>query len=150
MCFEFGCFGGGRREDYGGERPARKELPGRGRRRSRGNRTADHKAPSVNQPHAVAADEAGHKAYHDGAWKDHHAAGVNSGYTAYAQNKAEYDNPKLLASHNKVGGNTGYTYAPAYTYTGRLHQDATDHKKNAPMDYHHYPTTTTNTSLVRY
>ncbi|KAM0925258.1 hypothetical protein ACQ4PT_004290 [Festuca glaucescens] len=127
MCFEFGCFGGGRREDYGGEPPARKEPQGRGRRRSRGNGAADHKAPPAayhNQPHAAAVDEAGHK--------------------------AEYDIPKLPASHNKVGGNTGYTYAPAYTHTGRLHEAATDHKENAAMDYHHYPTATTNTNLVRY
>jgi hypothetical protein len=95
-------------------------------------------------------DEAGHKAYYDGALKDHHAVGVHGGYAAYVQNKSEYDIPKLPASQKKVGGNTGYTYAPAYTYTGRLHEAATDHKENAAMDYHHYPTATTNTNLERY
>jgi hypothetical protein len=118
MCFEFGCFGGGRREDYGGERPARKEQHGRGRRGNRGNGAhysdaADHKAPPAaynNQQHVAAIDEAEHKAYHDGVHNEHHSAGRHNGYAAYVQDKAEYDAPKHLAWHNKVRDNAGYTY----------------------------------------
>jgi hypothetical protein len=58
----------------------------------------------------------------------------------------EYDTPKLPAWHNQVDNNAGYTYP----YTARLHEAAADHRENAAMDYHHFPTTTTNTTLVRY
>jgi hypothetical protein len=153
MCFEFGCFGGGRREDYGGERPARKEQHGRGRRGNHGNGAhysgaADHKEPPAahhNQPHAAAFDEAAYKAYHDGARKEHHHAAAG-GHGGYLYDKAEYDTPKLPAWHNQVDNNAGYTYP----YTARLHEAAADHRENAAMDYHHFPTTTTNTTLVRY
>ena len=90
MCFEFGsCFGGGRRDDYGGERSNRNEAGGR-RRGRRGNNSsngdyagADQKAAYHNRP-PTAVDEAGHKAYHDGA-----------GYAAYTQHKADVGTSKL-------------------------------------------------------
>ncbi|KAF7034647.1 hypothetical protein CFC21_045632 [Triticum aestivum] len=133
MCFEFGsCFGGGRRDDYGGERSNRNEAGGR-RRGRRGNNnsngyyaSADQDAAYHSRP-ASAVDEAGHKAYHDGA-----------GYAAYTQHKADVGTSKLPgdpAWHNKVGD---------HGYTGRLQEART-----AAMDYHHYPTTTT-TALGRY
>lgn len=157
MCFEFGCFGGSRREDYGGERPARKEPRDRGRRGNRRNGVnyngaADLKAPPAaypNQLHAAAEEEAGHKAYHDAARKDHRASaniGGHGGYAAYVRDKAEYDTPKLPAWHNKVGDDAGYTN----TYTTRLHEAAADHKVNAAMTYQHNPTTTTSTAMIRY
>ncbi|CAM0878803.1 unnamed protein product [Alopecurus aequalis] len=155
MCFEFGsCFGNSIREDYGGEPSDLK--PARG-----GRRRADHRkgyysgtddrqvqAPPANnyQPHATAIiDEAGHKAYHDGARKDHHAAAVagdHGGYAAYGQDKAEYDTTKLPAWHNKVGDDAGYNY------TARQHEAAADRRENAAMSYHHYPTAA-NTTLGR-
>ncbi|KAM3197917.1 hypothetical protein ACQJBY_073172 [Aegilops geniculata] len=131
MCFEFGsCFGGGRRDDYGGERPNRNEAGGHRRgRRGNNNRNdyyagADQKAAYHNRP-PTAVDEAGHKAYHEGA-----------GYPAYTQHKANVGTSKLPgdpAWHNKVGDDG---------YTGRL-------QAPAAMDYHHYPTTTP-TALGRY
>uniref|UniRef100_A0ACD5VC35 Uncharacterized protein n=1 Tax=Avena sativa TaxID=4498 RepID=A0ACD5VC35_AVESA len=156
MCFEFGCFGGGRREDYGGDRPAHKPPQGHGRdRRRRGIRrndehyggAGDHKAapPAAyhNQPHAAILDEAGHKAYHDGARKDHHDdAGGHGRYTSYVLDKVDYDMPKLPAWHNKVGDDAGYTY----TYTALPHEAAAGSRQNAAMDYHHYPTTTASTA----
>jgi hypothetical protein len=39
------------------------------------------------QPHAT-AHEAGHKAYHDSVWNDHHTATVDGGYSAYMEGKA--------------------------------------------------------------
>ncbi|XBI24335.1 hypothetical protein VPH35_049449 [Triticum aestivum] len=118
MCFEFGsCFVGGRRDDYGGERSNRNEAGGH-RRGRRGNN---------NRNDYYAVDEAGHKAYHDGA-----------GYPAYTQHKTDDGTPKLPgfpAWHNKVGDDG---------YTGRLQEPP------AAMDYHHYPTTTTTTALGRY
>lgn len=68
----------------------------------------------------------------------------HSGYTANVQDKAEYETLKLPAWHNKVGHNAGYTY------TASLHEAAAYRRENAAVDYHHYPTPTTDTSLVRY
>ena len=153
MCFEFGsCFGNGRREDYGGERTPR----GRGRRadhhRNGYYSGADHKARTPapahqHQPHAAAVDEVGQKAYHDGVRKDHHTDAGGHGYAAYVHDKAANDTPKLPAwQHNKVGDDAGHTY----TNTARLHESGADRRENSAVDYHHYPTTTTNTTLVRY
>ncbi|VAH71880.1 unnamed protein product [Triticum turgidum subsp. durum] len=147
MCLEFASCFGGRTDDYGGERPNRKEEHGgvrRGRDR-RGNHgstynghAADHKlAPQAAYHHQppAAVDEAGHKAYHDG----------RGGYAAYGQHKTNIDALKLPAWQNKVGDGA---------YTGRLQEDsaAADHMNNAARDYHHYPTstTTTTTALGRY
>ncbi|KAF7034646.1 hypothetical protein CFC21_045631 [Triticum aestivum] len=142
MCLEFAsCFGGGRTDDYGGERPNRKEEHGgarRGRDR-RGNHgsaynghAADHK---LHRQPPAAVDEAGHKAYHDG----------HSGYAAYGQHKTNIDAPKLPAWQNKVGDDA---------YTAHLQEAAAaaDRMNNAAMDYHLYPTstTTTTTTLGRY
>ncbi|CAM0878804.1 unnamed protein product [Alopecurus aequalis] len=135
MCFEFGsCFGNGRREDYGGERSTPKTARGargRGRRADHGNRYysgTDYKAPAYQQqPQATALDEAGYKAYHDGARKDHYVA-------ADAGRQGGYDIPKLPAPwHNKVSDNAGY----AYTYTANLHAPAADRRENGAVDYHH-------------
>ncbi|KAM3197916.1 hypothetical protein ACQJBY_073171 [Aegilops geniculata] len=156
MCLEFGSCFGGRTDDYGGERPNRREEHGGGRRArgrdrrgnhgtGRGNHGTgadDHKPAYHHQPPA-AVDEAGHKAYHDGARKaDHAGAGARGGYAAYAQHKAEM--PKLPAWHNKVGDD-------AYTTCLREAAD-TDHRNNAAMDYHYYPTSTafTTSTLGRY
>ncbi|EMS59728.1 hypothetical protein TRIUR3_14490 [Triticum urartu] len=147
MCFEFGSCFGGRTDDYGGERPNRREehgggrrARGRDRRGNHGTGADGHKPAYHHQPLAV-VDEAGHKAYHDGVRKaDHAGAGARGGYAAYAQHKADIGMPKLPAWHNKVGDDA---------YTARLQEAAdTDHRNNAAMDYHHYPTSTT--TLGRY
>ncbi|VAH71881.1 unnamed protein product [Triticum turgidum subsp. durum] len=157
MCFEFSsCFGGGRKDDYGGERSNHGGCGGcrrgHGRRGDRGNDAsyygeADRKlAPAYD--HQPAVYEAGRKAHHDGGRKADHAsvvagAGGHGYYAAYALDKA-HETPKLLAWHNKVADDAGYAYN-----TSRLgHQAAPDHREHAAMDYHHYATTTTN--LVRY
>jgi hypothetical protein len=126
MCFEFGCFGGGLREDLGGERSAHKTQQHGGRRRNRRNGASyyggaiDHKAPAAATDHhqlLTAIDEAGHKAYHDGVRK---------------------------TDLSKVGDDNGY-------YTVRPHEPAADRWQNAAMDYHQYPTTAANTTaLARY
>ncbi|XBI61643.1 hypothetical protein VPH35_042409 [Triticum aestivum] len=142
MCFEFGSCFGGRTDDYGSERPSCREEHGGGRplalfllvvvlvaatrRDRRGNHGTgadSHKPAYHHQPLAV-VDEAGHKAYHDGMRKaDHAGAGADIGM------------PKLPAWHNKVGDDA---------YTARLQEAAdTDHRNNAAMDYHHYPSSTT-------
>ncbi|KAM3346454.1 hypothetical protein ACQJBY_020805 [Aegilops geniculata] len=127
MCFEFGsCFGGGRTDDYGGERPNRNNEHGGGRRgrERRGNHrstynsdAAGHK-PALQVAHhyqpPAAVDEAGHKAYHDGA-------GGRGGYAAYPQHKADFEAPKLPTWQSKVGEDV---------YTGRLHV-----QEPAAMDY---------------
>ncbi|XP_048567495.1 uncharacterized protein LOC125547747 [Triticum urartu] len=158
MCFEFSsCFGGGRTDDYGGERSSHGGCGGRrhgrrgyGENRSGYNATAaDHK-PDAAYDHQRALDEQGHKAHHDVAGKPDHAAvvagaGGHGYYAAYAPDKA-HDAPKLPAWHNKVVDDAGYAYN-----TARLrHQAAPDHREHAhaAMDYHHYPSTTT--TLVRY
>ncbi|XBI15237.1 hypothetical protein VPH35_057693 [Triticum aestivum] len=41
--------------------------------------------------------------------------------------------PKLPTWQNKAGNDA---------YTARLQEEAADHRNNAAMDYHHYPTTT--------
>ncbi|KAI5004469.1 uncharacterized protein LOC123439282 [Hordeum vulgare subsp. vulgare] len=129
MCFEFGsCFGGGRTDDYGGERPNRKEEHGRGRRgRDRTwNHVSHHNGGPADHkplPHA-AVDEAGHKAYHDGARKADHVDVGAGGYAVYPQLEAGIEAPKVPAWHNKVGDDA---------YTGRLQV-----QEPAAMDYHHY------------
>jgi hypothetical protein len=146
MCFEFGCFGGGLREDYGGERSAHKPPNNGGRRGNRRNygTAIDHKAPPAATDHhhpLKAIDEAGHKAYHDGMRKTDHADVASHGGM---HGKTNNDTPKLPAWHNKVGDDNGY-------YTVRPHEPAADRWQNAAMDYHQYPTTTANTTaLVRY
>ncbi|KAI5004468.1 hypothetical protein ZWY2020_031711 [Hordeum vulgare] len=130
MCLEFtSCFGGGR-DDYGGERSNRDGAGGR-RRGHRGNNNrngyyagADNKAAYHNQPPA-AVDEAGHKAYHDGA------GGRPGGYAAYTQHKADVEAPNLPG-------------VPAWHNTARLQEPTA-----AAMDYHHYPTATAKTALGR-
>ncbi|XP_020188802.1 uncharacterized protein [Aegilops tauschii subsp. strangulata] len=159
MCFEFSsCFGGGIKDDYGGERSNHAGCGGRrrGRRgyRENGNGynaapAADHKTATAYD-HQRALDEQGHKAHHDVAGKPDHAAvvagaGGHGYYAAYAPDKA-HDAPKLPAWHNKVVDDACYAYN-----TARLrHQAAPDHREHAhaAMDYHHYPSTTT--TLVRY
>ncbi|XP_051208565.1 uncharacterized protein [Lolium perenne] len=150
MCFEFGsCFGGGRREDYGGERSAaQKAQHGGGRRRNRRSSAyygvAGNKVPPPatyhihNQPTPV-FDEAGHKAYHDGARKPDRTEVISQvGYGPYSHGKAW---------HNKVGDDTGHTYS----YTAQPHEAAADRWQNDAMGYHQYPATTANTTtLVRY
>ncbi|KAF7027423.1 hypothetical protein CFC21_039466 [Triticum aestivum] len=155
MCFEFSsCFGGGRKDDYGGERSSHGGCGGRSRGRmgDRGNRNgynaaSDHK-PTTAYDHQRALDEKGRKAHHDGGLKPDQAsvvaaAGGHGYYAAYATDKV-HDAPKLPAWHNKVVDYVGYAHN-----TARLrHQAAPDHREHAAMDYHHYPTTTT--TLVRY
>ncbi|KAM3346455.1 hypothetical protein ACQJBY_020806 [Aegilops geniculata] len=157
MCFEFSsCFGGGIKDDYGGERSNHAGCGGRrrGRRayRENGNgysaAAADHKTATAYD-HQRALDEEGRKAHHDVARKSDHAAvvaraGGHGYYAAYAADKA-HETPKLPAWHNKVGDDAGYAYN-----TARLQQAAADHREHAhaAMDYQHYPTTTT--TLVRY
>uniref|UniRef100_A0ACD5VMI0 Uncharacterized protein n=1 Tax=Avena sativa TaxID=4498 RepID=A0ACD5VMI0_AVESA len=165
MCFEFGCFGGGRREDYGGDRPAaRKPRVRRGNRRNdeHSGGAGDHKAYHSQPQAAATVDESGHKAYHDdGARKDHHHAdaGGHGRYTAYVLDKQVdyYDTPKLPAWHNKVSNDNDNdnTYTYTYTYTARPGEDEAApgprQKQNAAMDYHHYPTAAANTAtLMRY
>ncbi|XBI24321.1 hypothetical protein VPH35_049435 [Triticum aestivum] len=117
MCLEFGsCFGGRRRDDYGG------------RARSRGGGYWSAPVPSPvyqqEQPPAVV-----HDAYHDGAPKADHAA--------YLQDKAGTETPPRhpVWHHNKVGDDTGNR-----AYTARHHEAAAaDHRdKNAAMDCHHH------------
>lgn len=145
MCFEFSsCFGGGRKDDYGGERSNHGGCGGRrrGRRGDRGNRNGynaaddDHKQATAYYDHQPAVDEEGRKAHHDGARKPDRAAvvagaGGHGYYAAYAPDKF-HGTPKLLAWQNKVVDDAGYA----------------DHREHAAMDYHHYPSTTT--TLVRY
>ncbi|KAF7027417.1 hypothetical protein CFC21_039460 [Triticum aestivum] len=128
MCFEFGsCFGGGK--------------DGRLRRRAApiattstavafvaANAEGTTGAPTTVAPlttkrrcrwrtttsRAAAVDEAGHKAYDDGA-------GGRGGYAAYPQHKADLEAPKLPTWQNKVGEDA---------YTGRLHV-----QEPAAMDY---------------
>ncbi|VAH56320.1 hypothetical protein VPH35_042413 [Triticum aestivum] len=142
MCFEFGsCFGGPRTDDYGGERPNRNNEHGGGRhgRDRRGNHGSAYNGGAAEpkpalqvayhyQPPAT-VDEAGHKAYHDGA-------GGRGGYAAYPQHKADLQAPKPPTWQNKVGEDA---------YTGRLQA-----QEPAAMDYHHYPTINTTTTLGRY
>ncbi|XP_020163935.1 uncharacterized protein [Aegilops tauschii subsp. strangulata] len=157
MCFEFSsCFGGGIKDDYGGERSNHGgcggRRRGRGRRGDRGNDAsyygeADYK-PARAYDHQPAVDEAGRKAHHDGGRKADHAAlvagaGGHGYYDAYAPDKA-HETPKLPARHNKVVDDAGYAYN-----TARFRQQAApDHREHAAVDYQHYPSTTT--TLVRY
>ncbi|KAF7027422.1 hypothetical protein CFC21_039465 [Triticum aestivum] len=156
MCFEFiSCFGGGRKDDYGGERSSHGGCGGRGRGRrgDHGNRngynTATDQKPATAYDHQLALDEHGRKAHHDGGVKPDHAsvvaaAGGHGYYAAYAPDKV-HDAPKLPAWHNKVVDDAGYAHN-----TARLRHQAAppDHREHAAVDYHHYPTT--NTTLVRY
>ncbi|KAE8788668.1 hypothetical protein D1007_37238 [Hordeum vulgare] len=137
------------KDDYGGERSNHSGCGGlhRGRRgyrkNGKGYNGAAHHKPATAYDHQPALDEAGRKAYHDGAWKaDHAGAGGHGYHAAYAPDKVQ-ETPKLPASHNKAGDNDGYAYN-----TARLRQAAADDKEHAAMDYHHYPTTTT--TLVRH
>ncbi|XP_037417362.1 uncharacterized protein LOC119280694 [Triticum dicoccoides] len=139
MCFEFSsCFGGGRKDDYGGE-PSNHagwggRRRGRGRRGDRGN-DASYYGEADHQP---AVNEAGRKAHHDGGPKPDHAsvvaaAGGHGYYAAYAPDKA-HETPKLPAWHNKVVDDAGYAHN-----TARLrHQAAPDNREHAAVDYHHY------------
>ncbi|XP_044971950.1 uncharacterized protein LOC123439283 isoform X1 [Hordeum vulgare subsp. vulgare] len=156
MCFEFSsCFGGGRKDDYGGERSNHSGCGGlhRARRGYRKNGNGynaaadDHKLATAYD-HQRALDEEGRKANHDGARKADHAtvvagASVHGYSAAYAPDKA-HEKPKLPSSQNKASDDAGYA-----DNTARLHQAAADHREHAAMDYHHhYPSTTT--TLVRY
>ena len=121
MCLEFGsCFGGRRRDDYGG----------RARSRGGGYWSAPVPAPvyQQEQPPAVA-----HEAYHEGAPKADHTDAAGS-HAAYLQDQAGGETPPRHPAwhHNKVGDDTGNG-----AYTPRRHE-AADHRDNAAMDYHYY------------
>jgi hypothetical protein len=60
---------------------------------------------------------------------------LGGGFAPLPVTTQKKDIPKLPAWHNKADDDAGYTY------TTRLHEAAADHKGNAAMDYHQYPTT---------
>ncbi|KAM3197920.1 hypothetical protein ACQJBY_073175 [Aegilops geniculata] len=117
MCLEFGsCFGGRRRDDYGG----------RARSRGGGYWSAPVPAPVYQQPPAAV-----HEAYHDGAPKaDHAHAGSHA---AYLQDQTGGETPaRHPAWHHNKGDDTGNG-----AHTPRPHEAAADHRdNNAAMDYH--------------
>ncbi|VAH71871.1 unnamed protein product [Triticum turgidum subsp. durum] len=120
MCLEFSsCFGGRRRDDYGG----------RARSRGGGYWSAPVPAPvyQQEQPPAVA-----HEAYHEGAPKADHTDAAGS-HAAYLQDKAGSETPpRHPAWHNKVADDA---------YTPRPHEAAApdhSHRDNALMDYYHH------------
>jgi hypothetical protein len=69
---------------------------------------------------------------------------VKSVMIPFVKDKSKYDTPKLPAWYNKVSEYVAYTYTP------RLHKPIIDLRENVVVDYQHYPTTNTNTTLVSY